>query len=215
MANNTNESQNPTDPKYKHLYHLHPYICYARSLGPQGRSFQTPQSSKIKDFDFNRDIRDYVSENIDEICEQLSTRWLYAIAETYADCSSDVGERLAAINISTIVRLTQSSTAHMQQRGVLSPEYTEEKEKEHMKLKEIYKSNYFLWDGVHCIPGIDGVYANLISRISKNIKSYKELHKIFKKIIDILLINETSFLPYSPMRPEIKLALLIRESMEG
>ena len=138
---------------------------------------------------------------------------MYAIAETYADCSSDVGERLAAINISTIVRLTQSSTAHMQQRGVLSPEYTEEKEKEHMKLKEIYKSNYFLWDGVHCIPGIDGVYANLISRISKNIKSYKELHKIFKKIIDILLINRTSFLP--DIHGHEKTVRVVKESMGG
>ena len=215
MADPSNESQHPLDPKNKHLYYLWPYIVYSRNYGPLSPNSQ-PVSQEIEDnFDFNKDIKDYVSKNIDEICEQLSTRWLVSLTDTYADCSSDVGERLAACNISTVVRLTQASTAHMKQRGVLTPEYTEEKKKEYMKLRKIYENHYFLCDGVHCIPGTDGVYTNLISRTSKNIKGYKELHKIFKKVIDVLLINETSFLPFLPQNlNKKKIVRLIKESME-
>ena len=197
MADNSNETQYPKAPTNTHLYYLWPYIVYSRNYSPMGMNIQ-PVSREIKEnFDFNKDIKDYVSKNIDEICEKLSTRWLVALTDTYADCSDDVGERLAACNISSIVRLTQASTAHMKQRGVLTPEFTKEKQKLSHKLIKSYDNHYFLWDGVHCINGGDGVYTNLIARISKNMKRYKELHKIFKKIINVLLDNETSFMPYT------------------
>ena len=211
MADNSNETQYPLAPTNKHLYYLWPYIVYSRNYSPMGRNIQPVKQEIIDNFDFNKDIKDYVSKNIDEICEKLSTRWLVALTDTYADCSDDPGERLAACNISSIVRLTQASTAHMKQRGVLKPEFTKEKQKLSHKLIKSYDNHYFLWDGVHCINGGDGVYTNLIARISKNMKRYKELHKIFKKIINVLLDNETSFMPYTERN---KLHEKIEESLK-
>jgi hypothetical protein len=42
-------------------------------------------------------------------------------------------------------------------------------------------------------------------------KNYKELHKIFKKIINVLLENETSFMPHTK---RTKLHKLIEDSIK-
>ena len=194
MADNSNETQNPLDPKYKHLYHLHPYICHARSFSPMGVTIQRGRTNPInKDlFDFKTDIKGYVSENIDEICEELSTRWLVALTDTYCDLSDDIGERLAALNITTLVRIIQSSTANMYQSGAFGDIKASKSHK--IKLLNKYNNKFFMWDGCHCIPGTDLIYINLIKRTLKCTKNYIEIDKIYKKIIKVLVQEKTSFL---------------------
>ena len=237
MASNATETQNPKDPKNKHLHHLWPYIVASKNFSPYGPALQNPfplpkedtlQGEKKlelvfkwKNFQENFSIdefRDYLVENIDEICKELSTRWLCSVCEVLADCSEDVEEKLAALYVPIVVRITQGATANMKHRNALPPEYTDKMFREHGEIRSKFKGKYYTWDGVHCIEGIDGVYTNLFKRMKINIEKYSHLYKIFQRVIQILLDNKTSFIPYENtgpgpdvLRSELREALDIKQ----
>jgi hypothetical protein len=228
MATTATENQNPRDPNNKYLHHLWPYIVASKNFSPYGPALSNPFPNKEGEKKFEKifkwknfqenfsidEFRDYLVENIDEICEELSTRWLCSVCEVLVDCSEDAGEKLAALYIPIIVRITQGATANMKHRNALFPEYTDKMHREHGEIRGKFKGRYHTWDGVHCIPGIDGVYSNLFKRIKINIEKYSHLDKILQRVMKILLDSKTSFIPHEDpsLAKELRGALDIKQA---
>ena len=196
MANTRLEAINPKDPKNKHLYYLWPYIVYSRNFGPNGPSVYGIPKEIVNTFNFEKDIKEYVDKNIDEICKEFDARWISALMDTYADLSEDVGEKLGATNISSLIRITQATTSNMYHRGVMGEEFTSDIEKRIIKYQSKYNlGNCILWSGMHAWDGRDGIYTNLFYRIKQAIKTYPTLDKLYTRAVNILVTENTSLFP--------------------
>ena len=196
MANTKLEAIDPKDPKNKHLYNLWPYIVYSRNFGPNGPSvYPTPGDIK-NTFNFEKDIKEYVDKNIDEICKEFDARWISALMDTYADLSEDIGEKLGATNISSLIRITQATTSAMYHRGVMEEEFNSDIKKKITKYQSKYDlGNTILWSGMHAWDGRDGIYINLFYRIKQAIKTYPTLDKLYTRAVNILVTENTSLFP--------------------
>lgn len=196
MAKTELEAIDPKDPKNKHLYHLWPYIVYSRNFGPNSPSVHPTPEEIINTFNFQKDIKEYVDKNIDEICKEFDARWISALMDTYADLSEDVGEKLGATNISSLIRITQATTSNMYHRGVMGEEFNSDIKKSIKKYKLKYNlGNCILWSGMHAWDGRDGIYRNLFYRIKQAIKTYPTLDKLYTRAVNILVTENTSLFP--------------------
>lgn len=123
-------------------------------------------------------FKNYVIDNIDEICQELNTRWLVLICDTLVDHSDDEIETYIAFNISFLVNYERLSQTNYNKNSIVDM----------VNVKE-------LWDGCDSFHLINGdTILNLISRMSKlnhNI-NYPHLSKIFKTVLDRMYENDTT-----------------------
>jgi len=116
--------------------------------------------------------------------------------DTYADLSKDIGEKLGATNISSLIRITQSTTSAMYHRGVMGEEFNSDNKKKLIKYQSKYNlGNTILWSGMHAWDGRDGIYRNLFYRIKQAIKNYPTLDKLYTRAVNILVTENTSLFP--------------------
>ena len=195
----------------KHLNFIKPYIMIGRKLvydNPNGKFLYEHWGGRnpfgkdvdkltefIDNYSFD-ELKKYVEENIDEICNELDTRWLLSLCELYVDLSKVIKDKSDALVIITFIRIIQTTTAVMKVRGVLSPEWTKEKREESQeKYEPLYPSMHtILWDGIPRSAGHDNIYINLFTRISSVLKDNEVMFKIWIKVATVLLDAETSFI---------------------
>lgn len=124
-------------------------------------------------------LKQYVIENVDEICEEVNTRWLVSICETFAD-HGDFNERNIGFNISLIVNYERMAKTYY---------YNSEP-------GTIPKIPQPLWDGIETIK-VDGgdALVNLEFRMRELLidKNYIYLGKIFNTIINRMRKSDTLF----------------------
>jgi len=196
----------------KHLDFIRPYIMIGRKIAYDddpnskflyehwgGASPFGKDRDKLREFIDNYsfdELKKYVNENIDEICNELDTRTLISLCEVYIDLSEDRKDKSDALILVTFIKIIQSTTSAMKIRGVLSPEWTKEKREEAQeKYEPLYpQMDTILWDGMRLMLGGDNVYINLFTRISSVLKDNEVMFKIWIKVATVLLEVETSFI---------------------
>ena len=196
----------------KHLNFIKPYIMIGRKIAYSddpnskflyehwsGASPFGKDRDKLREFIDNYsfdELKKYVEENIDEICNELDTRWLLSLCELYVDLGKVIKDRSDALVIITFIRIIQTTTSVMSIRGVLSPHWNTEKrlesQKKYSTSDKLYDS--ILWDGIPRSPGNDNVYINLFTRTFNVLNDNEVMFKIWKKTVTILLDIETSFI---------------------
>lgn len=195
----------------KHLNFIKPYIMIGRKLvydNPNGKFLYEHWGGRnpfgkdvdkltefIDNYSFD-ELKKYVEENIDEICNELDTRTLISLCEIYIDLDQDRKNKGDALILVTFIKIIQSTTSVMKIRGVLSPEWTKEKREEAQeKYEPLYpQMDTILWDGMRLIVGNDNHYINLLTRISSVLEDNKVMFKIWIKVATVLLEVETSFI---------------------
>jgi len=122
-------------------------------------------------------FKNYIIDNIDEICEVLNTRWLVSICDTFVDHGDEMESQIA-FNISFLVnyeRLVQTN-------------YNKNDVRDMLPIRE-------LWDGCNSYHPTKGdTLFNIIDRLGRlnyNPK-YKYLFKIHKTILDRMMENDTT-----------------------
>jgi hypothetical protein len=123
-------------------------------------------------------FKEYVIENVDEICEVADTRWLVSICETFAD-HGDFNERNIGFNISLIVNYERMARTYY---------YGSEPGKR----PEVPQP---LWDGIETIHERGDALINLEFRMRELLidKNYIYLGKIFNTIINRMRKSDTIF----------------------
>ena len=122
------EYQNPRDPRFKHLYKLHPYIiCFRDARGPKKHGddlFHFPYIQEFYKDEFSiSDFFEYVDNNVDEIVEELNLRWIISILECYTDGHPDTSVRLQALTLTNLVRAEHIHQSYMYTIGISRQEF--------------------------------------------------------------------------------------------
>ena len=102
----------------KHLNFIKPYIMIGRKLvydNPNGKFLYEHWGGRnpfgkdvdkltefIDNYSFD-ELKKYVEENIDEICNELDTRWLLSLCELYVDLSQVIKDKSDALVIITFI----------------------------------------------------------------------------------------------------------------
>jgi putative sugar O-methyltransferase len=197
------EQQNPDDGH--HLKILHPFIKASRKNGPDGfvKSDLDKEFEKTYKFEnFNK----YVRDNIDEICEELNSRWLLSILESYVDESKDEVEGLMALTLYSIMRMAQTSASML----LLNEYYETGYDGGDVSIKDgpypfvkVEHGFTTLWDGLPLRHGPDNVFKYMYVRLKDKIGS----HEVFGKIQKTLFLRALNH-PGNPLHNNANLVEL-------
>ena len=180
-------SKESQQPKYgHHLKILHQFIIASRKNGPDGfikkSNATTEKFAKTYKFEnFNK----YVRDNIDEICEELNSRWLLSILESYVDESKDEVEGLMALTLYSIMRMAQTSASML----LLNEYYETGYDGGDVSIKDgpspfvkVEHGFTTLWDGLPLRHGPDNVFKYMYVRLKDKIGSHEVFGKIQKTL---------------------------------
>ena len=155
------ELQDPSSNE--HLKILHKMIVADRNSHRMSMIFNI--------FDFKR----YVEKNIDEICEQLNTRWLVSICDTYAgNCLCLGKEGSEAMSIVVFVNMIKLWDTDLKTRG----------EQQDDLVDKYCGHQEVLWDGIITYDLRDGdMIVNMVGRLRKSMEEGSVCSKIFETIL--------------------------------
>lgn len=146
-----------------------------------------------------KQFRAWVDDNLEDLCEAASTRWLVSIVDTYADYSEN-GERQAACLVTLFASWEKLALTARLTR--LTPEE-----------KPIPKAATELWDGMWAFGtgrSADMV-RNLFRRIKKALEAYPVFLAIFRTIVKRMFLHPWSTLSVLDRYCESK----VRETIMG
>ena len=203
MGNWSNEVLVPIDNQNKNLFYLHKFIVSSR------------RNSNVKGTDkplnFDKDIRQYVNQNIDDILIELDLRWIAALLNTYIDSSDDEKEKLYSMILVSLIQLIQGTTSHLYHYGVFEDDTDIDKSQD---LIDKHTSYTFMFGGLHCKPGTDNLWKDLFTRMFNLMKGNIIFFKIFKKVMEDILQENTSLIP-STEWAGVKLKKQINDIFKG
>jgi len=178
------------DPKEgHHLKILHQFIKASRKNGPGGITKKSNATTEkfAKTYKFENFDR-YVRDNIDGICDELNSRWLLSILESYVDESKDEVEGLMALTLYSIMRMAQTSASML----LLNEYYVTGYDGGDVSIKnglnpflKLEPGFTALWDGLPLRNGPDNVFKYMYIRLKDKIGS----HEVFGKIQKTLFLR--------------------------
>ena len=131
-----------------------------------------------KEFDLTEnwpEFRNVVEKNIDRICEELDTRWLVSICDTYVDFGDPIEKRNAmlTVQISNFEKLW--ATNLLMYDVILNPK----------KLDKLKKNKVIpLWDGMYSFNVNHGdMTNNMFRRLNNLMEETSVLNKIYLTLI--------------------------------
>jgi len=140
---------------------------------------------KEVDISNNRvEFRDVVEKNIDRICEELDTRWLVSICDTYVDFG-DSNEKRNAMFIVMIANIEKLWATNLLMYDVkLNPQ----------KLHKLKENKVIpLWDGMYSFNINHGdMTNNLYKRLNNLMDETPFLNKIFMTVLKRIKENDTA-----------------------
>ena len=145
-----------------------------------------------EDFDW---FKHFVDHNLDFLLQNLTSRWLNSVSDTYIDCGSDV-EKANAMIISTFI--SQEKIAH----SLFIANNFKKKKKIETKKQE------HLWGNIYSLQfdADDLVYA-FYRRMFKTLKSTPSLHSIFKTIVMEMLNSNSGIISKVPYGWDAKIRI--------
>jgi len=139
-----------------------------------------------KEFDLKEnwpEFRNVVEKNIDQICEELDTRWLVSICDTYVDFG-DSNEKRNAMFIVLIANLEKLWATNLLMYDVKLNSHKLHKLKENKVIP--------LWDGMYSFNINHGdMTNNLYRRLNNLMEGTPVLNKIFLTVLKRLTENDT------------------------
>lgn len=131
------------------------------------------------------EFKSYTEQNIAELTEQLDTRWLVSIADTFVDYGDPVESRNALL-ISIVVNFEKLWDTYLYMHDI------QINEKKRAEL--IHNTSLPLWDGMYTFNIEKGdMTNNLFTRIDQLLAETPMLKKIFDVVIQRLNQNKTVF----------------------
>ena len=169
-----------------HLKVIHPMIRVSRRMGPDGYTKNSNDELKklAKTYKFET-FDNYMKDNIDEICDELNSRWLLSILESYVDESKDEVEALMALTLYSIMRMAQTSTSVLLMKDYYKTEYDGGDiviSSNSKPLVVFEHGSTHLWDGLKLRHGTDNVFKYMYIRLKDKIGPHEVFGKIQKTL---------------------------------
>lgn len=140
---------------------------------------------KEVDISNNRlELRNVVEKNIDRICEELDTRWLVSICDTYADFGDPIEKRNAMLIVQVANFEKLWATNLLMYDVKLNPK----------KLDKLKKNKVIpLWDGMYSFNVNHGdITNNLFRRLNNLMEETSVLNKIYLTVLKRIKDNDTA-----------------------
>jgi len=140
-----------------------------------------------KDFDLKNNwpkFRNIVEKNIDRICEELDTRWLVSICDTYVDFGDPIEKRNAMLIVQVANFEKLWATDLLMYDVKINPQ----------KLDKLKKNKVIpLWDGVYSFNINHGdMTNNLFRRLNNLMQETSVLNKIYLTVLKRIKENDTA-----------------------